>query len=365
MAEILHVVSIDSGRHMGPGQSVPSLCRAEVALGRSAAVLNAQERTVWTPRSGEADQLWRPIGEHEFRRLLEGSQIVHFNGIFHLRYLALGAICRRRSIPYVICPRGSLVRAALESRSRVKKWLTMKVALGRWLRGARAIHFLTEAEAALSVGFGVPVVVVPNGVNIVNGTGLDLAQRERAHRIVFVGRMAIHHKGLDRVLDFASRWRQRLEVGGWSIHLYGPDYRGGRSWLAREIRVRDLEPLVSLHGPVSGAKKAAVLESSRLFVHPSRFEGQPQAVLEALMHGCPVAVTEGTNVQDEVLAAGCGYSWETMTSEYGYGVLDALSSLAEVRQRGRLGRDLVERDYTWEKVAVKTLEQLDRIAVNA
>jgi glycosyltransferase involved in cell wall biosynthesis len=57
---------------------------------------------------------------------------------------------------------------------------------------------------------------------------------------------------------------------------------------------------------VFGREKEALLDSAFVFVHTSRWEGMPFAVIEALATGCPVLVTPATNLGDYVEGFGAG-----------------------------------------------------------
>lgn len=351
MRDIVHVVHIDTSRHMGPRQSVPSLCKAEVTLGADAIVLNVQERSQFVPET----ECWSVVNEAEMKRTMTSARLVHFNGVFHINYMWLPGLCRRAGVPYIVCPRGNLVRTALRSQRPVRKAMAQLMWVRRFVKHAAALHFLTEAEAEVSVTYGHRFVVAPNGCEVPRR--LD-AGRRRGKTIVFVGRIDVHHKGLDRLIRFADRWREYLMDTGWKINVYGPDHRGGRRRLERMIREKGLTEIVKLSPAVSGVKKGEVLTRARLFVHPSRFEGQPQAVMEAMASGCPVAVSEGTNMQSEVVANGCGIAWEQLSDEAPR-MLDRLRKEEAVRAMGGAGRSLITRRYSWAAVARESLQAFE------
>lgn len=350
MRDVVHVVHIDSSRHMGPGQSVPSLCKAEVALGADAIVLNVQERSQFVPRDGR----WSVVTEAEMKRTMTSARLVHFNGVFHIKYMWLPGLCRKAGVPYIVCPRGNLVRTALKSQRPARKAVAQLMWVRRLVKNSAALHFLTGSEAEVSVTYGHRFIVAPNGCEVPRQLE---SERRRAKAIVFVGRIDVHHKGLDRLIRFAHRWREYLVREGWKIDVYGPDHKGGRRQLEGMIREKEMAEIVTLSPEVSGVKKEGVLTRARLFVHPSRFEGQPQAVMEAMAAGCPVAVSEGTNMQNEVVENACGIAWEHLYDEAPQ-MLDRLTEEA-VRAMGGAGRSFIAQRYSWAAVAMESLRAFE------
>lgn len=87
------------------------------------------------------------------------------------------------------------------------------------------------------------------------------------------------------------------------------------------------------------------------------------AVLEAMAYGLPCLLTPGTNMADEVAAAGAGWRVEDTVASIARGlghVLDAdPQALADAgRQARRLARDR----YRWDGVAQRAVEQYRRWA---
>src|SRR5699024_7679048 len=103
-------------------------------------------------------------------------------------------------------------------------------------------------------------------------------------RLSYVGRLDVHIKGLDLLLRGLGRVRDQLQDGNVKVVLYGPDEGGSRETLSELIAQLNLRDIVTLGGVVSGRAKHEVLFSSDVFLHTSRSEGHPMAVLEALSH---------------------------------------------------------------------------------
>jgi glycosyltransferase involved in cell wall biosynthesis len=153
-----------------------------------------------------------------------------------------------------------------------------------------------ESAAELhAVGLGqVPASVVPNGVDarrfVPAGPAERAGLRARlglpADEVValFVGRLE-RRKGLDILL---AAWADLVRRGDAPrLLIAGPGEMG--PW-AREARERDLQALVTFLGGRTDV--ADLYRAADLLVFPSRAEGLPNAVLEAMASALPVVATD-------------------------------------------------------------------------
>ncbi|MGH6888126.1 MAG: glycosyltransferase family 4 protein [Rhizomicrobium sp.] len=101
---------------------------------------------------------------------------------------------------------------------------------------------------------------------------------------LFLGRLDIHHKGLDYLVD---TW-ERLLSAGETIPLRIAGAGPGINYLQTQISRRNLSHLVELLGRVEGAAKQALLKQCRFLVMPSRHETFGMTALEAMAVAKPV-----------------------------------------------------------------------------
>jgi glycosyltransferase involved in cell wall biosynthesis len=125
-------------------------------------------------------------------------------------------------------------------------------------------------------------------------------------RMAFLGRLAVDHKGLDVLLEGYARYVKSSGAADSELIIAGPDFRSGRVQLQALTESLLPDGSVRFPGPLFGDDKDALLRSARVFVHTSRWEGMPFAVLEALATGCPVLLTPATNLGDVVQEYGAG-----------------------------------------------------------
>ena len=158
--------------------------------------------------------------------------------------------------------------------------------IARWLmyRRARRIVVLTQSAADyFRRDLRRRVVILPNPVVRPHGTGTTVAtpvERERG-RIVAMGRL-VHQKGFDRLLEAFARIATSRP--GWTVTIHGEGVE--RAMLIQRCEALGLTTRVALPGVT--ADPAAALAAADLFVLPSRWEGFPTVLGEAMALGRPV-----------------------------------------------------------------------------
>jgi len=272
--------------------------------------------------------------------------IVHDNGIWLAHNHRIAELAAQRNFPRLVSVRGMLEPWALNHK-KLKKKLAWWIYQRRDLRRA-VFHHATaavEAKNLKALCLGVPVGVIPNGVEL---AAVDRqVRRSPAPRIaLFVGRL--HPvKGLSLLLQ---AWAA-VRPPGWRLHIAGPDEAGYRGALEREVAAANLVEVVRFLGPLDGEAKERAFADAELFVLPSLSESFGVAVGEALARGLPVLTTTGVPWP---MIATLGYGWIVPATPEGLakGLGEATSlDLSALSAMGRKGRDFVQRDFAWPNIA--------------
>jgi glycosyltransferase involved in cell wall biosynthesis len=159
---------------------------------------------------------------------------------------------------------------------RVWSWLRRRL-----YRRSQAIVVQTQAvrEVILPFAGRAPVHVIPNGVDAPPAAGPRTSEPLTGRkRIVGAGRLA-PEKGFDLLIEAFAGIADRHP--DWDLQIMGEgDHRHDLEELIRES---GLSGRVNLLGWIS--EPSAVMTGADLFVLPSRFEGFPNALLEAMACG--------------------------------------------------------------------------------
>jgi glycosyltransferase involved in cell wall biosynthesis len=255
----------------------------------------------------------RPRGRTDLRalaalaRALRGTELVHVvaNEPANNRYAMAAA--RLARVPYVV---------TLQAAGGTYPGLR------RHYAGAAAALAVSRETAALVEGLGVPCAVVPNGVDL---PPRPVPVRDRAPlRVGTLARLS-YEKGLDVLLDAAR------DVPGIDLHV------GGDGPLRAELERRGG---ATFHGRVDAGAFLADLDA---FALPSRAEGLPFALLEAMAYGLPCVGTAVGDVPEAL--RDCGIVVPPADPAALAAALRDLTDAATRRALGAAARRRVEERY--------------------
>ena len=282
---------------------------------------------------------------------LQRADVCHIHGVERAGVVGVAPGARRR--PGHLAARHAGSQQAM-ARGPWRKAAAFALLDRRNLTRAALLHATSEQEAGAirALGFGVPIAVVPNGVDLDGPRGAsDGGSRARlgipadAFVVLFLGRM--HRiKRLDLLADaFAAAHATHPSV---HLVLAGPDEHG----LVPGLRQRLTGVVAFVHaiGDVHGADKWTLLKDADVMVQCSDSESFGLAVVEALASGVPVVATR-TCPWSEIETQQCGF-WVDQTAP---AIAAAIRTLADdPRRRARMGERAVAfaRDrYSWDAIA--------------
>ncbi len=110
----------------------------------------------------------------------------------------------------------------------------------------------------------------------------------------------------------------------------------------------------------TGETKYSALSAANIFVVPSYSEGFSMSVLEGMASALPCVITTGCNFP-EAKAAGAASVVDINANEIANGLIEYLKNPKLAEETGRSARQLVFKDYTWEKIAAKTINNYQQI----
>jgi glycosyltransferase involved in cell wall biosynthesis len=268
-------------------------------------------------------------------------------------------------VPYVMTPNGMYSAANVRGRDgRFKRaWLRWREAPR--VRGAALLHAVSDGEAHIlqSAFPEVPCVLIPNALDL---QALPVAASDSGApgqpRLLYLGRLAVEQKGLDLLLRAYALFLARSGDTRTRLQLVGPDYRDGLARLRALALQLGLDERVEFADPVFGTAKWRLLSEAHAFVHPSRWDGLPFSVLEAMAAARPVLVTPGTNLFDVVRSYGAGIGADGSVDAIADG-LERLVALDEAawNEMGDAARNLVEARFTWPEAAARMADAYRRI----
>lgn len=207
----------------------------------------------------------------------------------------LARMLRRRVVLHVHSGAGDIAafRAGLDRLS--------PLLFGAAFAAADRILVVSEASSeALRAAYGLAAMeVVPNAAPLVDPPRRRPAAAGRV-RLAYLGGFANPAKGGDLLVEALAPALSRLP--DLRVTLAGP---GELPAAGRELAER-FEGRVEWAGWLDEPRKDAVLREAEAFVMPSRSEGMPMALLEAMAYGAAVVATEAGGIPEIVRSGETG-----------------------------------------------------------
>jgi glycosyltransferase involved in cell wall biosynthesis len=372
--KILHVVPTyyPAVRYGGPIYVIRALCSALVAAGHEVRAFTTSVdgpgdsnvthgrpvdldgvqvhyfRSRWLRRFYYSTELARQL-----RTMISDFDVVHLHSVFLFPTWAGARAAARAKVPYVLSPRGMLVRDLIKQRSTVAKRVWIQLIERSNLARANRIHLTSEEERRALIDLElamVPTTVIPNGVDLPTPFSADAVSEDvRAlvadgFDILCFGRIN-WKKGLDRLIYSLPEIRDaRLLVAG-----------NDENGLTVKLRKIACESGVGnrvrfLPRQIAGPDKEALFAAARILVLPSISENFGNVIPEAMIRSLPVVVTERVGAAEMVQASGSG-----VVAQGHDGLPAAIANLLESNGRlasmGAAGVRYAREHLSWRRVA--------------
>jgi glycosyltransferase involved in cell wall biosynthesis len=258
-------------------------------------------------------------------------------------------------IPYVVSLRGGDVPGFRPYDFAMYHRLIGPIVRQVW-RNAGGVVANSNGLCSLAGNFekNVEIKVVPNGVDITRYRPPN-ERKWDTPRMLWVGRL-VYQKGLDVLFDSLGR----LKEFPWDLTLVGDGPQ--REALEESTQEKNIADRIVFKGWLDKDRLIRYYNKSNLFVFPSRHEGMPNAVLEAMASGLPVIATQIAGNEELIHPGKTGLlvpSGDVDALEKA--LRDLLPDPIRREQMGLAARVRVTKHYTWTQVARQYLSLFETI----
>jgi len=250
------------------------------------------------------------------RAALREVDVVHVFGFFFPLYPLLIQIIRASGKPYILSPLGQLEPRALTVSGKKKS--IFKNTVGKWmLSNASIVHAFSESEAKSirAITPNAPIMEAPLGIyyedipSEINTSKL----RPKGEYFLFFGRLGYFHKGIDVLLDGYAHY---LANGGASaLVIAGKSWQGSHDLINQRIQELNISSMVHFLGEVSMEEKFSLMKECKAFVYPTRYDGPPRPIREALALKKPLLISHQANIISNMGSRGWGYAFNPNAEE--------------------------------------------------
>lgn len=192
-----------------------------------------------------------------------------------------------------------------------------------------------------------PVRVIPNGVDLhAYHPHESHASHNSQARILFVGRL-VHQKGVDVLLSALAMLRVRSD---WELEIIGDGPL--RALAEHTAEASGIRERITFLGWLKPEALRARYREADVFAFPSRDEGMPNAVLEAMASGLPIVATRIAG--SEELVRDCINGFLVSPDEpaaFARAIAWMLDQREAAAAMGRRSREIAEAEYSWAQAA--------------
>lgn len=381
--KVLHVIPSVAPRYGGPSQAIYKMCSAlqqrgiELLVATTDAdgagrlpvepgrVINYEAvPTIFFHRQwSEALKYSRPLANW-LRQHTAEFDLLHIHAVFSHACLVAARVCQQKNVPYIVRPLGTLDPWSMQQKSWRKRFF-WGCGVKRMLHEAAAIHYTTAEEQRLveqSLGLERGVVIPLGADEQLLQPATDeqgfLRKYPELHNVPYIIVLCRLHpkKRLELFLEVFLSVTDKPELHEWKLVIAGDGEAGYVNSLQSLAKKLGGEGRIVFTGWLEGVEKAAALQGAQLFALPSRQENFGLSVVEAMICGLPVLISEHVNLAEEIASARAGWVAPLEKLAISQVLEQALSDVVERTTRGAAGRALARARFTWDAVAEQLLQ---------
>ncbi len=345
--KVLRVIANFFPQYSGPAFQVATISRELTAHGIKSVILTATAADACPAVPGTTDGLTIVRGGAELLPATLASErpdAVHVHGLRSGLVAAAVRAARRRGVPVVATPHGSLggYRRIIGSAWRQLPFrLHDRLLLPRVLRGLDLliVNSLVEAEEATAYGLGARTEVIPIGVAAACSAQRGAGNTDSTLRLLTAGRFT-ENRDLNRLCALLG------EPEGWQLRAVGGQVKNSRFGRAAATLP---DGALTCAGEKFGSDLDAEYAAADVFIYHARYESFGQTILQAAAAGLPLLVSAVGVARELVIPGETGYFLTDDAAEN----RRHLMQLRDPERRAAMGQrlqELVRTRYVWEKI---------------
>jgi len=281
---------------------------------------------------------------------LKENTIVHFHSGFIIEFYLIAKILKKRGIKWIITPHSLFYSKKKNTFKQMLKFFYKFFFEDFIIKNTSAIHALSEEESKLwsrKIKKN-KIYIIPNGVR----KSLLFKKKylkNKIFSICYCGRIAIFQKGLDLLLLAINELKKK----NYRIYLNIIGDGHQKSKLEKMAYNLKIDDMITFHGNKIGNNKKKLIVKNDIFIHTSRFEGIPMAVLEAASLGMPLVISKNTNLSKFIIKANSGYVIKSLQIKHISETIEKIiKNRNKIKKMGINSRMMAIGNFSWKKIAI-------------
>lgn len=265
--------------------------------------------------------------------------LVVFHSVWSVMHLRIANIARKKNIPYIVWPHGSLDPFDLQKKNTAKK-IIGKLFMKTFLQGTSKICCTSKREIQELETYGAIVSTYELALPVISNkefkiedvrSDLKLIFESDKKKILFLSRIN-YKKGLEHIIKAVNIFVEK----GYSDIIIVVAGEGDKLYLDKIrslISFYNLEENFIFTGHITDNDKIYAFEKSDIFILPSKNENFGIVVVESLIHGLPVIITKNVYIWENIISKNAGWIVEENEASIFNVLLNALTDQAYLEKR--------------------------------
>ena len=265
----------------------------------------------------------------------------------------------KTNIKYIFSPHGKLSPQMFGHKVLFKSiWFFLYAR--KWVNKATLIGLLSQSESILfnRLQINIKTEVIPNGYEFLSPSNLDISRYGRY--IIFLGYLD-PRKNPDFLINVFSLVSIKSET---NLVLVGPDKYGILTDLEKLVDKLGLQNRIFFHGAAYRNDKWKLLQNAEALVLPSKAEGLPVVLCEALGGGVPSISSVESNFP-EIAERNAGVVVDSFDEEKWSNAILSIANNPEMREAMAKNALNMSYSYTWPNIAKQWLEHYETMLTDA
>jgi len=284
--------------------------------------------------------------------------LVHINGIYQFHSISGGFFSKKYEIPYVLSPRGMLIKDVIRKKGFIKKIIYINLFEKRTINNAAMIHLTSEDERKEIIRMGIKeekTFVIPNPFDFSQYNSYK--EKREGNKILFLGRIN-WKKGLDILIPAFKIVVEEFPDA--KLIVAGPD-DGYLDKVKRWIDENGISKNVEITGEIVGEKKIEKFLTSDIFILPSYSENFGMSVAESLFYKTPVIISEKVGIKEYIERYNCGIITKLNVDEIANSIIRLLKDKEMRVKMGIKGYKMVINEFNPLRIAKDMKKEYERI----
>lgn len=275
---------------------------------------------------------------------IKQADIVHISMLWNFTTIISYLACKKYNKPYIISPRGSLIKKAFNHK-KIKKFLAFNLIFKKIIKKAKATHFTSKLEKENSI-YNKNSIIISNPLLLPLTKKKEQIKTKKQNYILYLGRFE-KIKNLKLIIKTFKKIQKTNP--NLKLILAGPNNK-----YKQKLKRKYQSKTIHFKPKILGKEKINLLNKAKILLLVSQFENFGNTALEALSQSTQVIVSKNTGIANEIKTSKLGLVINPNQQELENAINKLLKNPIKINQK-------TLKKYTPKNIATKFIKLYKKI----